>query len=481
MMNYRMLSYLFGIIALIEAALLTLPLLVALIYKESAVPFLLTIGILLVVGLPLIIKKPRDTRIYARDGFVAVAGSWILMTLFGALPFFFSGEFPSFIDALFESVSGFTTTGSSILTQVEMMPRGILFWRSFTHWVGGMGVLVFMLALLPADNGRAIHLLRAEVPGPTKDKLVPKMRQTALILYSIYFALTALLALLLLCVNMPLYDSLVNAFAVAGTGGFSVLDNSIAGYANPAAEWIIAIFMLVFGVNFNIYFLLLIKRLDAARKSEELRVFLCLCGISTAVITVNAFAHFATVADGFRTAFFQVASIISTTGFSTANYVRWPALSQMILMLLMITGACAGSTAGGMKLSRVMLLIKNTFRNLRQAIRPGSVTVVRLDGDVVEDKTLRAASNYLTLYVLCIVASTLLLSIGGFDFETNFSATLTCISNVGPGFGKIVGPVGNFSKFSPFAKLVLCFDMLLGRLEFIPLLAMLSPRTWKKS
>ena len=481
MMNYRMLSYLFGIIALIEAALLTLPLLVSLIYKESAAPFLLTIGILLVLGLPLVARKPKDKRIYAREGFVAVAGSWILMTLFGALPFVFCGEFPSFVDAFFESVSGFTTTGASILTRIEVLPRGILFWRSFTHWVGGMGVLVFMLALLPADNGRAIHLLRAEVPGPTKDKLVPKMRQTALILYSIYFALTAVLVLLLLCTNMPLYDSLVNAFAVAGTGGFSVLDNSIAGYANPAAEWIIATFMIVFGVNFNIYFLLLIKRLDAVRKNEELRVFLWLCAISTVVVTINSFEHFATVADGFRTAYFQVASIVSTTGFTTANYARWPAFSQATLMLLMIVGSCAGSTAGGIKISRVILLIKNAFRNLKQAIRPGSVNVVRLDGDVVEDNTLHAASNYLTLYVLCVILSTLLLAIDGFDLETNLSATLACVNNVGPGFGKIVGPVGNYARLSPLSKIVLCFDMLLGRLEFIPLLAMFAPRTWRKN
>ncbi len=478
-MNYRMLGYLLGIIMTIEAALLLLPMLVALIYGESAFPFLITVAILLLIGLLLAWRKPRETRIYAKEGFVTAALSWIVMSLFGALPFVLSGAIPNYVDALFETVSGFTTTGASILTEVESLPRGILFWRSFTHFIGGMGVLVFMLAILPSDNGRAMHLLRAEVPGPTKDKLVPKMRQTALILYGIYVALTLLETIALLCTGMPLYDSLVNAFGTAGTGGFSVKNASIAGYNNPAAEWIIAVFLLLFGVNFNIYFLLLVKRWRAVLKSEELRVYLFACLAATVIISVNTFESALGAGATVRTAFFQVMTIISTAGFATANYDLWPALSKGIIVLLMLLGACAGSTAGGLKLSRVTILVKNTFREIKHMVQPRSVNVVRMDGEVVPEGTLRSATSYLSIYVIALTLTTLLISVDGFSFETNFTASLACLNNIGPGLGA-VGPTGNFAGFSYFSKCLLTFIMLVGRLEFMPMLVLLSPRVWKK-
>ncbi len=478
-MNYRMLGYLIGIIMLIEAALLLLPTLVSLIYEESLYPFLITVGVLVLLALPLSARKPKNTRIYAKEGFVCVALAWIVMSLFGALPFVLGGSIPNYINALFETVSGFTTTGASILTEIESLPKGILFWRSFTHFIGGMGVLVFMLAILPSDNGRAMHLLRAEVPGPTKDKLVPKMRQSALILYGIYMALTAVMVIALLCTGMPFYDSLVNAFGTAGTGGFSVKNASIAAYNNPAAEWIMAIFLVLFGVNFNIYFLLLMKRWRTVLKNGELRVYLTICIAATALITVNTVRQYAGVGDAVRGALFQVASIVSTAGFVTVNYDLWPAFSKTVIVLLMLLGACAGSTAGGLKLSRVTILVKNVFREIKHMLHPRSVNVVRMDGAVVPEATLRSATNYLSIYFVFLVVSTLLISIDGFDLETNLTASLACLNNVGPGLGA-VGPTGNFAGFSYLSKLWLTFAMLVGRLEFMPMLVLLSPSVWKK-
>ncbi len=479
-MNYRMIGYLLGIILLIEAALLCVPMVVALIFGESPFPFLLTIGILALVALLPVLFRPKTTRIYAQEGFVIVALAWILMSLFGALPFVFSNAIPNYIDAVFETVSGFTTTGASILTAVEGLPRGILFWRSFTHWVGGMGVLVFMLAILPSDNGRAMHLLRAEVPGPVKDKLVPKMRQTALILYGIYAILTLALMIALLFTGMPLYDSVVNALATAGTGGFAVKNASIGAYNNPAAEWIIGIFMIVFGINFNLYFLLIVKRFTDFFKNRELRVYLSVVLGATLLITLNTLSYYPTVGTTVRTAFFQVASIVSTTGFGSFNYNLWPSFSKSILFLLMLTGACAGSTAGGLKMSRVMLMFKNIFRSIKQVVMPRSVNVVRQEGEVIPERTLHATANYITIYFVMIVFMTLLVSLDGFDFETNISAVLACINNIGPGFS-VVGPVGNFAGFSYFSKIILTFTMLAGRLELLPILILFSPALWKKN
>lgn len=480
-MNYRMLGYLLGLILLVEAALMALPAAVALIYSESVMPFLLTMAMLVAVSLPLVLFKPRNKRIYAKDGFAVVSAAWILMSVFGALPFVFSDAIPSFIDAFFETASGFTTTGATILTDIESLPRGVLFWRSFTHWVGGMGVLVFMMAILPsAGSGQNIYLMRAEVPGPTKGKLVPKMRQTALILYSIYMALTAMEVVALLFTGMPLYDSVVNSLATAGTGGFSVLNSSIGGYNNPAAEWVFAVFMFIFGINFNLYYFILVGRARELFKNEELRAYILLCLASTVAIVVNTFNTVERVGDCVRNAFFQVTSIISTTGFATLNYdAEWPEFSKMLLVTLTLVGACAGSTAGGLKMSRVLIVLKGILAQIRKILRPNSVNVVRLDGEAVPNDTVRAAMGYMSIYWLLIVVTAFMLSFDGFDFTTNATAAITCINNVGPGLGA-VGPAGNFAGFSDFNTLFLSFVMLTGRLEIMPMLIFLSPASWRK-
>ncbi|MBQ8174299.1 MAG: TrkH family potassium uptake protein [Clostridia bacterium] len=477
-MNYRMIGYLLGVILAIEAALLLFPLLVALIYGESMAPYLLTILILAVASVLLMLLKPKNTRIYAKEGFVCVAAAWILLSAFGALPFVFDGAITNYVDAFFETASGFTTTGATVLSAVEHLHKGILFWRSFTHWVGGMGVLVFMLAIVPAD-GRAIHLMRAEVPGPTKGKLVPRMRQTALILYGIYVLLTVAETVALCIAGMPFYDALVNSFATAGTGGFALKNTSIAAYANPAAEWIIAIFMFLCGVNFNLYFFLLIRRFRDVWRSEELRAYILLCGTSTLLIAANVFHVYKNVGDTLRIAFFQVTSIMSTTGFSTVDFNLWPEFSKTILVILIMLGACAGSTAGGLKISRALLLCKNVWRELKHILHPRSVMVTRLDGEPISDETCRTAANYFSLYLGLIAICTLILSLDGYDLTTNLTATLTCINNVGPGLG-LVGPLGNFGIYSDLSTLMLSFLMLLGRLEIIPLFILFSPSTWKK-
>ena len=392
-----MLRYLLGCILLIEAILMLLPLAVALIYQEDVMPFVYTIAMLLVISVPFVILKPKNTLIYAREGFVCVSAAWILMAVFGALPFIFSGAITNPIDAFFETVSGFTTTGATILSAVEHLPRGVLFWRSFTHWIGGMGVLVFMLAILPNAGSEAIHLMRAEVPGPTKGKLVPKMRQTALILYGIYVALTLVEVVALIICRYPVFDAIVTSFATAGTGGFSILNASIAGYHNPASEWIIGIFMLLFGINFNLFFFILVGKIKDAFKSEELRAYLGVIIAATTVILINTYHMFDSFEQGLRTAFFQVSSIITTTGFCTVEFNSWPVLSKTIIVLLMMIGACAGSTGGGLKISRILILTKNIVREIKHMIRPRSVNVVRVDGEVVPDETLRSATGYLTV------------------------------------------------------------------------------------
>lgn len=475
-----MIGYLLGVILAIEAVLLMIPMAVAAGSGESILPYLSTILIISAFSIPAILQRPKNRLFYAKEGFVTVAGGWILLSLFGALPFVFSGAIPHFIDAFFETVSGLTTTGATILSEIESLPRGILFWRSFTHWVGGMGVLVFMLAILPtAEGGSAIYLMRAEVPGPTKGKLVPKMKKTAMILYGIYIFLTAVQIIALLLCKMPFYDATVNAFATAGTGGFAVLNESIAGYANPAAEWVIAVFMLLFGINFNLYFFILIGQVRDVFRNEEFRAYLLIVSVATAAITVNIVTSFNNVGDGIRAAFFQVTSIMSTTGFTTQNYDLWPAFSKAVLLLLMIVGASAGSTAGGLKVSRVIILLKSVVREIRHVLRPRSVNVVRLDKKVVPDETVRAAGSYLAIYFVVVVAVFLLVSIDGGTVESNLSATLACVNNVGPGFGA-VGPMGHFGAYSVLSKLALSAGMLIGRLEIMPLMILFSPSTWRR-
>lgn len=478
-MNYRMVGYLLSLILLLEAALLLFPTAVALIYGEPVLPFLWTIAILAVLSLPGLLQKPKNRRFYAREGFVCSALAWLLLSAFGALPFMFSGAMTSYADALFETVSGFTTTGATILTAVEGLPYSILFWRAFTHWIGGMGVLVFVLAFLPTDDGRAIHLLRAEVPGPNKGKLVPKLRHTALILYGIYLALTVLETVALCMAGLPFLDALTNAFSTTGTGGFSLKNASIAGYQNPAAEWIIAIFMFLCGVNFNLYFFLLIRHFRDAFHSEELWAYTAITLVATGVVCWNTFSLFTSFGDCLRTAFFQVTSLMSTTGFATADFAAWPALSQAVLMLVVFIGGCAGSTAGGLKVSRVLLLFKGAAHEVKHILRPKSVNVARLDGSPISGETLRAASNYLVIYWIFFLSSVLLLSVDGFDMLPNITGVLVCLNNTGPGLG-MVGPYGNFAPYSVLSKLVLSVDMLLGRLEFFPLIVLCAPGTWKR-
>ena len=474
-----MIRYLLSITLLIEAGLLTLPLIVARIYGESATPFLIPIIILLVISLPAVFFKPYNTRIYAKDGFVCVASAWLLMSLFGAFPFVFSGAIPNFVSAFFEAASGLTTTGATILTEIESLPRGVLFWRNFTQWVGGMGVLVFMLAILPLAGGQTMHLMRAEVPGPTKGKLVPKMKDSAMILYGIYIAMTLVVVIILLLCGQPLYHALINAFSTAGTGGFSVMNASIAGYNKPLVEWVIAIFMILFSINFNLYYFMLIGHFKEVRKNEELRVFLTIVLIATAAISINTMDRYTNLGDCIRTAFFQVSSIISTAGFATADYNLWPAFSQTILVFLMFIGACAGSTTGALKLSRIMLIFKGIMREIRHVLRPRSVNIVRMDGVAVPEEIVRSAIGYLALHVMMLIITIFLISFDGYSFETNFTAALACLNNIGPGL-KEVGPVGNFAGFSMLSQFLLAFIMILGRLEIIPMLVLLSPDTWKK-
>jgi trk system potassium uptake protein TrkH len=479
-MNAKMIRYLLGITLLIEAGLLLFPLIVALLYDEDPRPFLITIGIIVLFALPSAIFKPKNTRIFAKEGFICVASIWLLMSVFAAIPYVLSGAIPNVIEAFFEAASGLTTTGATILTDIEALPKGILFWRSFTHWIGGMGVLVFMLAILPLAGGQNMYLMRAEVPGPTKGKLVPKMRTSSIILYSIYIVMTLILFLILIFVcKMDAYHAAVNAFSTAGTGGFSVLNASIGGYNNPTAEWVIAIFMLLFSVNFNLYFFALIGRFHEIKKNEELRVFLILCLIATVSIAINTRALFENTGDCIRTAFFQVTAIISTSGFATADFNLWPAFSQSILLILMLTGACAGSTAGGLKLSRVMLICKGVLREIRHVLRPKSVNVIRQDGESVAEDVVRSAIGYLALYFLLLVSTALAISIDNFSFETNVTAVITCLNNAGPGL-KEVGPAGNFSCYSSFSQLILTLNMLFGRLEIMPMMILFSPFTWKK-
>jgi len=481
-MNRRMIAYMVGRILQIEAALLLLPLLTALLYTEwrVALAFLATAAIAAGVGtlLTLLIGKKRDRTIFAREGFIIVAFAWILMSVIGALPFVFSREIPSFVDAFFETVSGFTTTGASILTDVEAMSHGLLFWRSFTHWIGGMGVLVFIMAIFPSESGRSIHIMRAEMPGPIVGKLVPKIRDTAKILYLIYIGMTALLTILLLCGGMNLFESLIHAFGTAGTGGFGVKVDSIGGYS-PYLQWVITVFMLLFGVNFNLYYLILIRRTRSALKSSELWCYLAIVGLSVAAITANISPLYGTLSESIRHAAFQVSSIMTTTGYSTVDFNLWPGFSKTILVVLMFIGGCAGSTAGGLKVSRVMLLFKSIRRDVKRMLHPRSVAVVKLEGKAVDEPTIHGSTVYFAVYFAFFFIFLLLLSLEPFDFESTFTAVSACFNNIGPGLGAF-GPASNFAAYSPFGKLLLSAAMLLGRLEIFPLLIAFSPSTWTK-
>ena len=479
-MNYKLVLRVTGFALLLEAACLLLPALVSIIYRENPLPFLLTIAILLIVGggLSLLLKKaPRTLK--SRDGFLTVGLIWALFGVFGALPFRFSGLFGNYVNCLFECISGFTTTGASILTKIEGLPYGLLFWRSFTNWLGGMGVLVLTAALLPSLGISSNFLIRAESPGPVKSKLVPRAAQSSKILYSIYLALTVIEIPILRIAGIPWFDSVVTAFSTAGTGGFSILNESIGGYHNPAAEIIITVFLILFSINFAMYFLLLTRRFKQVLQSDELRFFLIVTAVSIIAITINIAPSFARTGDALRAAAFQVASIISTAGFSSVDFNLWPEFSKMLLVILMLFGACAGSTGGGMKCSRILVLLRSARREIRTIIHPRAVSVVRLDGEPLSEQVVKTTQSYFIVYIFSIVAGSLIVGMDNFSFETTFTALISCVGNIGPGLGE-VGPAGNFSEFSNLSKLVMSFCMILGRLEMFPILVLFSRNAWKK-
>lgn len=480
-MNHRMIGFVLGRILLVEGGLLLLPMVVSLIYGESALPFLIPAALAAGTGLLLSGRKPpQRTALFARDGFAVVALAWVLMSLFGALPFVLSGDIPSFVDAVFETVSGFTTTGASILTEVEPLSWGGLFWRSFTHWVGGMGVLVFVMAILPMSNdGHGMHLLRAEVPGPSVGKLVSRMSDSAKILYGIYLALTIIEIGFLLAGGMPLFDASIHAFGTAGTGGFSCRNASVGAYDSPYFDVVIGIFMLLFGINFNLYFFLLIRRFRDAFRSEELRAYLGIVTASVLVIAADIVHLYGSFSSALRYAFFQVASIITTTGYGTTDFNLWPSLSKGILVLLMFVGACAGSTGGGIKVARVVIICKTALGDMRKMLHPNAVSIVRFEGKPLREYEVRSVHIFITVYLMVFGSSVLLLSLENFDLVTTFTAVTACINNIGPGL-EMVGPMGNFSAFSPWAKLLLSFDMLVGRLEIFPMLLLFAPSIWKR-
>lgn len=491
-MNYREISYILGRIYLIVGGLMVLPLLVCIYYnyhgfKEvNYLSFIIPIIILEVLGIVLTIKKPKKINIFAKEGFVICGLGWITMSAFGAIPFVISGFIPNYIDAFFETVSGFTTTGSSILTEIESLPKSILFWRSFTNWIGGMGILSFMIAIIPKAKGNSMFIMKAEVPGPTTSKVVSKISTSARILYIIYFAMTILqisilyFGTMITGDNIRFFDCVVTSFATAGTGGFSVLNQSILGYHSPFAEWVILVFMFLFGVNFNLYFLLLTRKVKDALKDEELRGYIIINLTAVILIVLNVYSMYDNLSVAVRDAFFSVNTAMSTTGFCTANFDTWPTFSKVILLLVMCVGGCAGSTGGGIKVSRVELLFKQMLCDLRQSVRPNSVLCVRMNEKSVDRKIIRSVKSYLNVYIAILSVSVLIVALDNFDFTTSFSAVIACFNNIGPGLGA-VGPVGNFSEFSELSKLVLIFDMLAGRLEIFPILLLFNHNTWRRT
>lgn len=478
-MNYRMIRHVLGLILLFLAALMLLPVAAGLYYGENVLNFMITIAVTAAIGFLLSRSKPRTTALFARDGYVIVGLGWILLSLLGALPFVLSGSIPNYIDAVFETVSGFTTTGATILDDIEGLPRGDSFWRMFTHWIGGMGVLVFIMAIMPMSGEHSMHIMRAEVPGPTVGKLVPRTKKTASILYLIYVCMTALETVLLMCGGMSFYDALLHSFATAGTGGFSTRAASIAAFDSVYIEMVIATFMLLFGVNFNLYFLLLIGRVKDFFKSEELHWFLAIIAAAVLAIAIGIEKMYGGFAVALRHAYFNVTSIISTTGFGTVDFEQWPEYCKWILVLLMFSGACAGSTGGGLKISRIMVLAKAAVAEVKQMVRPRSISRVQLEGKRVDASAVKAISIFFALYIFLLLLCTLLISFDGNDLVTNFTASLSCLSNIGPGLSK-VGPTGNFNVFSYPSKIILSFTMLLGRLEIYPVLVLFSRHTWKK-
>lgn len=487
-MNYKAVLSTLGKTIIIIAVLMLLPLSVCLYFKEYeyVLSFVVPILVALLIGVPLSLIKLKDKTIYQKEGFVTVALVWIVISLIGAIPFVISNTIPNFVDAFFETVSGFTTTGASILTDVDAMlnaSKSIMFWRMFTHWIGGMGVLVFILAIIPADSAGTMHIFRAESPGITASKFVSKMRFTARILYSIYSVMTIIEIVCLVLGNMPLYDSVLYTFSTAGTGGFSISNASVPQYNSAYIEVVMSVFMLLFSINFNVYYLIIIGQFAKAFKSEELKAFLIIVFLATLIIALNILDTVSNFADALRISFFQVTSIGSTTGLSTVDFAQWPALSKSILLFLTIVGACGGSTGGGIKVSRLVVLYKSGTNDLRKLVNERLVASVNFEGQAMAKQTERSVRLFMTIWISLVLISTMLLSIdtfAGSDVFTNLSSTLACIGNVGPGLTKLVGPMSNYAGYNAFSKLVLSFMMLAGRLELFPMLILFRPRTWMR-
>ena len=478
-MNRKMIFRVLGMIMFCLCGLLAVPTVVALLYGESVRHFLITIGVSALVGLIFTRFKPENEVIYAKEGFVIVGLGWIMLSLFGAIPFVLSGDIPSYVDAVFETASGLTTTGASIMQNVETLSRGCMFWRLFTHWIGGMGVLVFIMAVMPMSGNHSMHIMRAEVPGPTVGKLVPRVRETAKILYVIYIVMTFIEVIFLLCGGMSFYDAVLHAMATAGTGGFSTRADSIAYWNSAYVDTVIAVFMVLFGVNFNLYYLILIGRIKDALKSEELHWYLLIIVCATAAITAGIANTYGGILQGLRYAFFNVSTLISSTGFGNTDFTKWPEYCKWILVMIMFCGASAGSTGGGMKVSRIMMLIKSAVVDVKHITRPRSVYRVQIDGKSVDRDVLSATLSFSLVYFGLLLLFTFIVSFDGHDIATNFTAILSCLSNMGPGMG-LVGPAGNYSIFSNLSKITMTFAMLLGRLEIFPLLVLFAPSTWKK-
>lgn len=477
-MNTSIVRYILGTVLKMEAALFLLPLFTSVIYQEKqGYAYLITAAFTLILGMLMTRRKPKNTVFYLKEGCVTTALSWILMSLVGCLPFVITGEIPVFTDALFETISGFTTTGATILEDISVLSHASLMWRSFTHWIGGMGVLVFLLAVVPLSGGSSINLMRAESPGPSVGKLVPKVKYTARILYGIYVGLSILELLFLLFGKMPFFDAITTTFGTAGTGGFSIKNDSIMGYS-PYIQWVVAIFMIIYGVNFNVYYLVLFRNFKKALHAEEVRYYLLIIACSIALICYNTRHLFGSFKDTLRQVTFQVASIISSTGFSTTDFDLWPQASRAILVVLMFIGACAGSTGGGIKVSRIVIAIKTVGKELHSYIHPRSVRKVMFEGKPVEHDVVRSINVFLVTYMLVFMGSVLLIALEGYDLVTNFTAVVASLSNIGPGLAK-VGPTCNFHFFSAVSKYVLMFDMLAGRLELFPILLLFHPALWK--
>ncbi len=479
-MNKKIVLKLNGYILLFDAIAMLLPMLVALIYKErEGYAFIPAILISVAVGLPLVFLKPKHKSLYAREGLATVAIAWIMISVVGGLPFFFSGDISNLIDCFFETASGFTTTGATILRDVEALSRCMLFWRSFTHWIGGMGVLMFVMALAPLAGGNNMQLIRAESPGPQVEKLLPKAHMNAKVLYGLYIGLTVLQIVFLLLGRMPFFDAVTTAFGTAGTGGFGIKNSSIGGYSTYI-QAVVTVFMLLFSINFNMYFLLVAGKFKAVWKNEELRLFVAVVVASMFVITLNNFGLFENVFEAFHHTSFAVASVISTSGFTTVDFNTWPEFSKVILVFLMFVGACAGSTGGGIKVSRCLILLKSLKREFTSLVHPKSVKAININGKKLDDETIRRVNAYIICYILIFFASFIIISLDGFSFETNMTAVAATLNNIGPGLAA-VGPIGNYADFSPLSKIVLLIDMICGRLELFPIMVLLLPQAWKRN